>query len=98
MLVFVYSTRWYGLPAMLKGRLTNIRKIAVISTCGAPWLWMKFVSDPGRRTLTRGARAICHPKCRAIWLAHYRIDSLSVESWRDFLMQVEKQLGRFCAR
>ena len=79
----------------IRPRLTNIRKMAVISTCGSPWLWMKIVGDPGRRTLTRGVRAICHPACRTLWLAHYSIDSSTDGSRKAFLAKVERRMARF---
>ena len=78
----------------IRPRLTNIRRLVVLSSCGAPWWWMMLVGAPGRRTLTRGVRAICHPACRTRWLAHYRMDSSTDRSRRAFLARVERRLAR----
>ena len=70
MLIFVYPTWWFGLPAMLKGwldrvwvphvtfamptettgmepKMQHIRKIGVVTTCGATWLVSKLMGEPG---------------------------------------------------
>ncbi len=73
--------------------LGNIRQIVAISTCGAPWWLLKFIGDPGRRTLLRGMRAVCGRRCKTLWLAHYRIDSSTSESRRKFLDKVEARLS-----
>lgn len=118
MLVFVYPTWWYGLPAMLKGWLDrvwvphatftlprddqpirglmkNITRIAAISTAGASRLWLAIVGNPGRRTLLTGVRAICHPRCRTLWLAHYNIDTSTSRSRSAFLERVGRELAKF---
>lgn len=74
--------------------LKNIRYIAAISTCGAPWWLLKFVGDPGRRTLLRGIGNICAKRCRKLWMAHYRIDSSTDATRRAFLSRVEKVFSR----
>ena len=74
--------------------LDNIRFIAAVSTCGAPWWLLKFVGDPGRRTLLRGVANICGRRCARLWLAHYRIDSSTDASRRKFLMRVDKAFSR----
>ncbi len=116
-LVFVYPTWWFGLPAMLKGWLdrvfvphatfsmptetmsmgpvlTNIRRIVVITTCGASWFMSKLVGEPGRRTILRGLRLLCHPRCRTTYLAHYRMDSSTPQSRTAYLARVEQTLRR----
>jgi putative NADPH-quinone reductase len=70
--------------------LTNIRRIAVITTCGATWWLSKFVGEPGRRTILRGIRWLCHPKCRTSYLAHYKMDTSTPASRARFLNQVDK--------
>lgn len=55
--------------------LSNITTLAAITTCGASFLQSKFIGEPGRRTLLRGIRFICHPRCRTRYAALYKIDS-----------------------
>lgn len=74
--------------------LDNVLLVAAVSTCGAPWWLLKFVGDPGRRTLMRGIANICSRRCRKIWLAHYRIDSSTPKTREAFLARVDKVFGR----
>ena len=70
--------------------LDNIHLIAAVSTCGAPWWLLKYVGDPGRRTLLRGIAKICARRCRKIWLAHYKIDTSTEASRKAFLLKVDR--------
>ncbi|MEM8824897.1 MAG: NAD(P)H-dependent oxidoreductase, partial [Pseudomonadota bacterium] len=47
--------------------LTNIRRMGVFTTCGASWWLTSLVGAPGKRTLTRGVRAICAKGCRTYY-------------------------------
>lgn len=117
MIVFVYPTWWYGLPAMLKGWLdrvwatdvafalkgdgmieplmTHISKLAVVTTCGAPWWWSHLVGHPGRKTILRGIRALCAKRCKTLFLAHYLMDASTPESRAAFLDKVRRRMERF---
>ena len=53
-------------------------------------LLMRLASgDPGRTIIMRGLRPLCHRRCRAFWLAHYRMDSSTPQSRTAFLTKVE---------
>ncbi|MEM8838127.1 MAG: NAD(P)H-dependent oxidoreductase [Pseudomonadota bacterium] len=116
MLVFVYPTWWFGLPAMLKGWLDrvwiphetfqlpegkgplkgcmeNVKKIAIVTTCGATWLQSKVVGEPGRKTIARGLRYLCCPNCNTLYLAHYKMDASTPQSRKGFLAKVERKLA-----
>ncbi|MBD8893848.1 NAD(P)H-dependent oxidoreductase [Roseibium litorale] len=118
MLVFVYPTWWFGLPAMLKGwfdrvwvphvtfgmptedqgmrpLMQHIRKIAVVTTCGASWVVSKWVGEPGRKTIMRGMRALCAPGCKTLYLAHYKMDTSTPESRSRYLNLVGRKLSCF---
>lgn len=75
-------------------KLTNIRRIIVLTTCGAtPWLsWI--VGQPGRRTLLRGFRAVCHPLSRTKYVAIYRMDSTSPDQRLKHLERVRNTVRR----
>lgn len=117
MLVFVYPTWWYNLPAMLKGwldrvlvpgvaftlptdtqgirgNLKHIRRIEAVTTCGATWWLSKLMGEPGRKTLVRGLRSICHPFCRTRYHALYRMDTVSTERRGAYLQQVRRAMRR----
>lgn len=118
MLVFVYPTWWFGLPAMLKGwfdrvwvphvtfempsertgmrpKMQHIRKIAIVTTCGASWFVSKMVGEPGRKTIMRGLRALCAPSCKTLYLAHYKMDSSTQESRDRYVKKVADRLAKF---
>ncbi|MEM7696041.1 MAG: NAD(P)H-dependent oxidoreductase [Pseudomonadota bacterium] len=58
-------------------KLQNITTIAAITTCGARRWQLKFIGEPGRRTLLRAIRFLCHPRCKTRYAAFYKIDSSS---------------------
>jgi putative NADPH-quinone reductase len=78
----------------IRGLMHNIVRIVGISTSGASRLWLAFVGNPGRRTITRGVRALCHPRCRTLWLAHYNIDHSTAHSREAFLQRVGRELRK----
>lgn len=77
----------------IRGLMDNIVRIVGISTAGASRLWLAFVGNPGRRTITRGVRALCHPRCRTLWLGHYNIDRSTARSREAFLNRVARELA-----
>lgn len=75
--------------------LTNIRKLGVITTCGAPW-WLSFLmGQPGRKTIVRGIRAICAKNCRTMFVAHYLMDASTQETRGAFLEKVRRKVKGF---
>ena len=76
----------------IRGKLRNIRRMAVVTTCGASWLLSKFVGEPGRRTLLRGVRSICHPLCRTSYLALYKMDTVSAAARGAYLETVRARM------
>ncbi len=78
----------------IRGNLRNIRRIDVVTTCGATWALSKLMGEPGRKTLTRGLRAICHPLCRTSYTALYRMDTVSAERRERYLAEVSERCAR----
>lgn len=74
--------------------MTNVRLLGVITTCGAPMWWSYIVGHPGRRTITRGIRALCARRCRTFFMAHYLMDSSTDTTRRNFLAKVRKKLAK----
>lgn len=72
--------------------LTNVRRIIGISTYGSPRLYVKFVNDNGRRTLTRALRLNTGFRTRRAWLGLYAIDTATPAQREAFLQRVERTL------
>lgn len=75
--------------------MTHIRKIGIVTTCGASWWLSHLIGHPGRKTILRGIRALCGVRCRTVFMAHYRMDSSTLESRAAYLAKVRKRLARF---
>lgn len=73
----------------------HIKKIGVVTTCGATWWVSLLMGQPGRKTILRGMRALCAPTARTLYLAHYDMDRSTAESRAAFLKRVRTQLLRF---
>ncbi len=78
--------------------MRHVRALVGVTTAGASWWWMALIGSPGRRTLTRGLRALCHPLCKTVFLAHYAIDRSTQDSRRKFLDRVARRLSRLGPR
>lgn len=88
---FVMPTETQG----IRGNLRNIRRIAVVTSCGASWSLSKLMGEPGRKTILRGLRSICHPFCRTQYIALYKMDTVSEAKRRAHLDRVEAAMRRF---
>ncbi len=75
--------------------LTNIRKLGVITTCGAPWWLSLLMGQPGRKTILRGIRAICAKRCKTMFVAHYLMDASTAETRAAFLETVRRKVKGF---
>ncbi len=79
----------------IQRKLKYIRKIAVVTTCGAPWLLSKFIGEPGRKTILRGIRVLCHPRCKTRYLALYKMDTVTAAQRQAYLDKVGRVLRKF---
>ena len=75
--------------------MTHVRKVAVVTTCGAPRWWSYLVGHPGKRTILRGVRALFAPRCKRLFLAHYMMDHSTPQSRAAFLARVERAFDKF---
>lgn len=84
-----------GGPA-LQRKLDTITRFAVVTTYGSPWWFIRLVmGDPMRRILRRGLAALCHRRCKTLFLALYGMDRNSERRRRRFMEQVRRRLTRF---
>ena len=75
--------------------VSHIRKIGIVTTCGAPWWVSVLMGQPGRKTILRGIRALCAPRTRTMYLAHYNMDKSTPETRARYLRRVKAKLKRF---
>jgi putative NADPH-quinone reductase len=87
--VFLMPTETQG----IRGNLGNVRRLVVVTSCGATWLVSKIVGEPGRKTILRGLRTICHPRCRTRYLALYKMDTVSADRRAAYLERVRRTLA-----
>lgn len=73
--------------------LGHIARLGVFTTCGASWWLTRWIGAPGRRTLLRGLRILCSPRCRTGFAALYLMDSASPEARKRHLTRVGARLN-----
>lgn len=87
---FIMPTETTG----IRPNMQHVRRLAVVTTCGASWLMSKFVGEPGRKIILRGIRLLCHPRCSTRYLAHYKMDTSTKKSREAYLAKVAKAMAR----
>jgi NAD(P)H dehydrogenase (quinone) len=81
-------------PANVRPSLTNIRRIAGISTYGRQ-RWVAFyVGDPPRKMVTRYLPRLTHPKTRASYLALYHMNVATLPQREAFMDRVRTSMSR----
>jgi putative NADPH-quinone reductase len=75
--------------------LSNIRKLAAVTSYGATRWRAMLVGDPPRRFVTRVLRLLAAPGARVTYLAHYDMNRCTPETRSAFLAKVERTMGRF---
>ena len=76
--------------------LTNIKKLWVVTTYGAPWWLIRLVlRDPVRAVILGGLARLCGRGARTRFLALYNIDAASRARCAGFLARVERAFARF---
>ena len=84
-----------GGPKALQPLLTDIRKIAVVTTYGSPWWLLWWVGWPDRRVVRRGLRPLCAPRCRIHWMGLTWMDMDSPTRRERFLAMVGRRLSEW---
>jgi len=79
----------------IRPALTNITRIAVVTTYGAPWWLIRLVlRDPVRAAVLGGLGRLCGRGKRR-WLALYNIDAATPARCAAFLARVEREFAKF---
>lgn len=87
----------YDVPAdgsRVRGRLTNIASIDVITTHGSNKIMNSLQGEPGKRVILRGMRSMCGLRCRTSWIAFYGNDQAAAPDRRAFLDRVSVTLSK----
>lgn len=74
--------------------LAGITRLGVLTTCGAGWWLTRWVGAPGKRTLLRGLRLLCAPRCRTGFAALYKIDGSSPDKRARHLARTGRVMDR----
>jgi len=94
--VWVAGVAWELPPGadVLEPRLTNVRRIVVVTTHGSSKLINAIEGESGKRTATRSLRLMCSKRTRTTWCAVYGLDTAAAEKRERFLSRVERALSR----
>jgi putative NADPH-quinone reductase len=77
-------------------RLAHLRRIAVVTTYGGPWWFVRLVmGDPARKLFNRGIRNLCAHGCTLDWHAHYNMDRAPRKQLQRFLAHVKRRMVRW---
>jgi putative NADPH-quinone reductase len=77
-------------------RLAHIRRVAVVTTYGGTWWFIRiFMGEPGRKLFVRGIRHLCGRHCALDWLAYYNMNQPSPERIGRFVARVKNRIGRW---
>jgi len=73
--------------------LTNIRRLAAVTTYGGTRLRAVLAGDPPRKCVTRAVWHVCRPR-RMRYLALYDMNRATAETRAAFLARVEREMER----
>jgi NAD(P)H dehydrogenase (quinone) len=80
----------------IKRGLTNIRRLAVVTTYNSPMWFMRFyMRDPGKAVLMRGFARLIAAEARTHYLAHYDMLRSTDASRKRFLLRVDQTVASF---
>lgn len=79
----------------IESALTNIRRIAVVTTYGSPLWLLWWIGWPDRRVMGRAIRRLCAPRCRLEWHALTDMDHRARPALEAHLARVEAAFARW---
>ena len=80
--------------ARVTAKLTNIRRLVVVTTHGSSRLLNLVEGETGRRVIGRALRVLCYRFARTTWLAMYNIDRSTEDERTTFLDRVVHRMNR----
>jgi putative NADPH-quinone reductase len=82
-------------PGAIEPRLTNITRIAVVTTYGSPWWLLWVIGRPDRKVMGRALRRLCAKGCTLDWLSQTRMDHVPRATLTRFLDRVRLHFSRW---
>lgn len=75
--------------------LTNIRRLATVTTYGVDRLRALYLADPPRANATRFLRVVCHPKVKVDYHGLYGINKMTDARAERFIARVRRAMLAF---
>jgi len=76
----------------IEARLTNVRRLVIITSHGSSKLINLLEGETGRRVVGRAVRVLCNRFARTSWLAMYNVDRSSAADREAFLERVDRKM------
>jgi putative NADPH-quinone reductase len=77
-------------------RLAHIRRIAVVTTYGAAWWFIRgFMGDPTRKVFVRGVRHLCGRGCPVEWHVLYNMNTPEPKRLASFIARLRSRMARW---
>ena len=87
---FVYDDRHE-----LQPNLRHIRLLAVVTSFGAPWWFVRLLAgNPGRKVFRHAVQPLCARNVQTLWLALHGMDKATEEKRDAFLAHVRDRFRR----
>lgn len=81
---------------MIRPALPHIRKLAVVTSYGAPWWFIRvWLRDPVRSVILGGLGRLCGREVKTRFLALYNIEGASAARRARFITRIEQEFARF---
>jgi NAD(P)H dehydrogenase (quinone) len=82
-------------PGAIEPLLTNIRRLAVVTTYGSPRWLLWAIGHPDRKLLGRGLRRLCARGCTLEWHSQTRMDRVPRATLEAFRARVLAHFSRW---
>jgi len=93
--VFLPDVSFKLTDGILSPGLTNIKRLATVTTYGSPRWRAMVLGDPPRKNGTRFLRAVCHPRVKISYHALYNINNATPEKVDRYLESIRREMARF---
>jgi putative NADPH-quinone reductase len=92
--VFLPGVSFKLVNGKVAGNLTNITRLAAVTTYGGTWMRAFLAGNPPRKTVTRPLRFVVHPRARMRYLALYDMNRADQQKRETFVGRVRNEMER----